>query len=268
VRPLDGHVAHRHALVHRHALDHLAGVLVRVPDAALDAQLLDDRQNHVLGVDAGREASRHANAPDLERLHRERLAGQHVADLRGADAERHGAERAVRRRVAVAARDGHARLREAELGTDHVHDALVGAAECVERNAVLAAVALERRHHLLGHQVGERALAVRRRHDVVDGREGAARTRHAEAAGAQHVERLRARDLVDEVQADEELRLTRREPPDGVRVPHLLQEGLRHNGILSGKPHMGLPLMIGCAAGEVGMNVESLSARRAGAARP
>ena len=36
-----------------------------------------------------------------------------------------GAERAVRRRVAVAAGDRHARLRQPELGPDHVHDALV-----------------------------------------------------------------------------------------------------------------------------------------------
>ena len=53
-------------------------------------------------------------------------------------------------------------------------------------------------------------------------------------AGPQHVERLRAGDLVDEVQADEELCLSGRQLPDGVGVPHFLKECLTHNGSLSG----------------------------------
>ena len=59
------------------------------------------------------------------RIERQALRREHVAHLRGADAERDRAQRAVRRGVAVAARDRHARLRETELGTDHVDDALV-----------------------------------------------------------------------------------------------------------------------------------------------
>ncbi len=76
---------------------------------------------------------------------RQRLRGEHVLDLAGADAERQRAERAVRRRVAVAAHDGDARLREPELGPDHVHDALPGRAHRVEADAELGAV---RRQHL------------------------------------------------------------------------------------------------------------------------
>ena len=57
----------------------------------------------------------HLDAADLERRHRERLRREHVAHLRRADAERDRAERAVRRGVAVAAADRHARLRQAEL---------------------------------------------------------------------------------------------------------------------------------------------------------
>jgi hypothetical protein len=44
--------------------------------------------------------------------------------LGGADAEGQGAEGAVGGRVAVAADHGHARLREALLRPDHMHDAL------------------------------------------------------------------------------------------------------------------------------------------------
>ena len=72
----------------------------------------------------GRQPAVDVDAADLQRLDRQALRRQDVADLRRADAHRDGAERAVRGRVAVAAGDGHARLRQAELRADHVHDAL------------------------------------------------------------------------------------------------------------------------------------------------
>jgi hypothetical protein len=135
--------------------------------------------------------------------------------------------------VAVTARDRHAWLREPELGPDDVDNTLVCAADVVERNAVLGAVALERRHHCLGHRVEERPLTPRRRHDVIDRRERAVRERDAPAALAEHVERLRAGDLVHEVKADEQLRLTGRQAPDRMRVPYLRQQCLAHNHSLS-----------------------------------
>ena len=115
---LDRHVADGHPLFDRHAVDRRAAVLVRVADAAVDAEPPDDRQDHVLGIDAGRELAVDVDAADLERLERQALRGEHVAHLRRADAERDGAERAVRRRVAVAARDRHPGLRQPELRAD------------------------------------------------------------------------------------------------------------------------------------------------------
>ena len=53
------------------------------------------------------------------------LRGEHVLHLGRADAERERAERAVSGGVAIAADDGHARLGEAQLGADDVHDALL-----------------------------------------------------------------------------------------------------------------------------------------------
>jgi hypothetical protein len=50
-----------------------------------------------------------------------------MLDLAGADAEGERAERAVRRRVAVAADQGRAGQREALLRPDDVDDALLGA---------------------------------------------------------------------------------------------------------------------------------------------
>ena len=57
-------------------------------------------------------------------LLRQRLRREHVLDLARADAERQRAERAVCRRVRVAADDRHPRRRHAELRADHVHDPL------------------------------------------------------------------------------------------------------------------------------------------------
>ncbi len=46
---------------------------------------------------------------------------------------------------------------------------------------------------------------------------------------AQHVERLRARHLVNEVQADEQLRLTAWQRADGVRVPDFVEKCVHGN---------------------------------------
>ena len=97
-------------------------------------------------------------------LHRERLrlalqqalGGQDVADLARADAEGEGAEGPVRAGVAVAADDGRARVREAQLRPDHVDDALPLVAHPVEGDAELAAVPLEGRD-LLGRRPLRRA---------------------------------------------------------------------------------------------------------------
>ena len=225
---LNRHVADGHALVDRHRVDRAAAVFVREADAAIDAEAADDREDDVLGVHAGSQPPVDFDPAHLQRIERQALRGQHVADLRGADAEGERAERAVRRGVAVAAGDRHARLRQSELRPDHVHDPLVVAVERPQRNARFAAVALERRGHLLGHQIEEGALPRAGRHDVVDGPERAVRIRDLPSMLPEHVEGLRRRHFVDEVEADEQLRLSARQLPHGVRVPHLLKQCLGH----------------------------------------
>ena len=54
----------------------------------------------------------------------DRLRHQHMRDFGGADAEGVGAERAMRRGVAVAADDQQAGQGQALLGADDMHDAL------------------------------------------------------------------------------------------------------------------------------------------------
>ena len=83
-----------------------------------------------LAVDVDRKRLRLALQQALRR--------EHVADFRGADAEGQRAERAVRARVAVAADDGHARLREPEFRTDDVHDAAIGVPQPQQLDAELA----------------------------------------------------------------------------------------------------------------------------------
>src|SRR5262249_60423031 len=122
---LDRHVAHRHPLLHREAVDDLAGVLVGVADAAVHPEAVDDPEDDVLGVDAGTQPAVHLDAAHAELVHRQALARQHVTDLRRADAEGDGAERAVRRGVRIAAADRHAWLRQPALGADHLHAALL-----------------------------------------------------------------------------------------------------------------------------------------------
>ena len=121
----DRHVADRHALVDRHAVDGRAAVFVRVADAAVDAESTDDGEDHVLRVNARLQRAIDVDAAHLQGVERQALRRQHVADLRRADAECKGAQRTVRGRVAIAARDRHPRLRESHLGTNHVNNALL-----------------------------------------------------------------------------------------------------------------------------------------------
>jgi hypothetical protein len=125
--------------------------------------------------------------------------------------------------VWLSAGDRHSGLRDSELRADHVDDALFHHVRQVELDAELPAVALERDGHFLGHQVEERPLLRARRDDVIDGRDGALGEGHLEAGLPQHVERLRARDFMNQVEADEQLRLPARERPHLVRVPHLVK---------------------------------------------
>ena len=92
---------------------------------------------------------------------RQRLGGQHVLDLGGADAEGDRAERAVGGGVRVAADHRHAGLGQAELRADDVHDALVEIAEAVDPDAELLGVAAQGVDLGPRHRVGDRLVDVR-----------------------------------------------------------------------------------------------------------
>src|SRR5205814_1142826 len=136
----DGHVADGHALIHAESADGAAGVLEDAGGAAANADFRDQREDDVFGGDAGSEPSFDL---DLERLRwalQEALSGEDMLHFGGADTEGEGSERTVGGSVAIAADYGHAGLREAELGADHVDDALPVTVYAEAADAEIAAV--------------------------------------------------------------------------------------------------------------------------------
>ena len=125
------------------------GVLEHVAGATADADARDEVEDDVLGRDTRSELAVHAHLVRAGRSLEQGLGRQHHLDLGRADAERERPERTMGRGVRVAAHDGHARLRQAQLGADDMDDALVVGAAGVDRDAELGAVALQ-----LGHLEG------------------------------------------------------------------------------------------------------------------
>ena len=232
-------------------LDHRARVLDHVADAAVDAEPADRSEHDVLRGDAVGQLAVEADAQRPRLALRQRLRREHVLDLGGADAERERAERAVRRRVRVAADDRHARLRQPELRADHVHDALAPAAGRVERDAELVAVPLERLELLRRELVHRRVVAGG--DVVIHRRERQVGPAHPAAGEAQALERLRRGDLVDEVQVDVEQVGQALRALHEMALPDLVEERLTHASTLAraceacaaacGFPGFGRPAM-------------------------
>ena len=177
-----------------------------------------------LAVTPGGEVAVDGDGHGARRALGQRLGGQHVLHLAGADAEGQRPERAVGRGVAVAADDRQAGLGEAELGADHVDDALVEVAHRVEADAELGAVAGQRLHLPGGDLVGHRLVDVGGRNVVVHRGQRQVGPADRAAGQAEPVERLGRRDLVDEVEIDVEEVGFALLVADDVGVPHLLRQ--------------------------------------------
>ncbi len=225
---LDAHVTDGHALVHGHARDGVARVLVGEAHPAVHAQLVDDVEDDVLRGHARAQPAAHLDAPDLELVHRQGLGGQHVAHLRGADAKGDGAERAVGGGVGIAAADGHARLGESVLRAHHVDDALLAIFRREVADAVLLHAGLQGAQHALGQRVLVGAQLAGGGDDVVHGGKGALGEQHLELALLQHAEGLRRGHLVDQVQPHQELVLPRRQASHRVAVKDFFVQCLSH----------------------------------------
>ena len=119
--------------------------------------------------------------------------------------------------------------RQPELRADDVDDALAAAVEVEQRHA-------ERRRRCsrsvstccARQRIGDRQVPrCRRRHVVIDGREGEIGTPDLAAAQAQAFERLRRRHFVNEVTIDVEQGAAVLELAHDVRIPDLVEQGAR-----------------------------------------
>jgi len=125
-----------------------------------------------------------------------------VLDLGRPDPERERPERPVGRGVAVAADDQLPRLREPELGSDHVDDPLVPGARRVQGDPELLAVRAQRLElgpcEVVADRPGQgRDVVIHRRHRQL-------RSADAPSTEAEALERLRRGDLVHEMEVDVE----------------------------------------------------------------
>src|SRR5215831_16293470 len=127
-----------------------------------------------------------------------------MLDLGGADAEGESAEGAVSRGVAVAADDGGAGLGHALLGADDMDDALAYIRHREIRHTEFGAVSRQSLDLDPALLLGDAAAAVGGRHVMVGHRQGRLRTAHPSTGGAQSLEGLRARHLMNEVAVDVE----------------------------------------------------------------
>ena len=202
----DRHVAQGHALFHVQRADGAAKEFQHMPGAAIDADPADQVQGQVLGAGLRRQFALDMDGEILRLALQQALRRQHVADLGGTDAEGQRAEGAVRGGVAVAADDGHARLRSAQFRADHVHDAAAVAAPAVQRDAELHAIGFQLLHlrGRLGIGVNMLAQVVggRSRRGMIKRRQHALRIADGQVACAQLIEGLRRSHFVDQVQVD------------------------------------------------------------------
>ncbi len=225
----DAHVADGHARFHGKRADGFAGVFDDVVGAAGDADLADEGENQILGGNAGGALAAEDDLHGLRARLQQALRGQHVLDFAGADAEGQRAEGAVRGGVAIAADDGQAGLRDAELGTDDVDDALVAAGHVKERDAVPGAILRQRFDLQARVLVHNREMAILGGDGMVHHREGEIGAAHLAAGGFQAGKGLRGGDFVNQVAVNVDEGRLAGGLAHHVRVPNFFVHGLgRH----------------------------------------
>ena len=181
--------------------------------------MANEIQNEILGGHAGVKLAVDAQLERFGLVLQQGLRRQHVLDFARANAKSQRAERAVRRSVAVAANDRHARLGVAQLRPDHVHDSLPRIIQIVVGNAELVAVVAQRVDLFLRDHVDNRQAAVGGGHIVVGRGHGLLGPADSAAHLPQPREGLRTGDLMYQVQVDIKNRLATFLGKDDVLVP-------------------------------------------------
>ncbi len=229
---LDGHIAHRHALLHGETVKHLARILVGIARTTVHTQQTDNVQNHVLGIHTGLQMPIHIDAAHLQLAHRHRLRGQNIAHLARPYAKSDRAKRPVRARMGVAARNRRSGLGYPLLWPHDMHDPLLAAPRIEKRDPIQLAVLANLLHHRISQAIRVRLLRLIRRHNMVHRRKRAARVAHRQPKVAQHPKCLRARHLVNEVRPNQQLRLPIGQLAHRMCVPYFLIERFTHDFLM------------------------------------
>ncbi len=148
-------------------------------------------------------------------------------DFGGADAEGQRAERAMRRGMGIATHDGHARLGEALLRPNDVHDALADIVHFIIGHAEIAAVLLERFDLDARFLIDDALAAIGSRHVVVGHGESGFGAAHFAAGRTQTFERLRTGDFMHQMTIDIEHAGAVVLAMHQMAVPNLVEHGAR-----------------------------------------
>ena len=221
---LDGHVADGHPLFHTQGPDGGAGVFDAIAGSTAGRNLADHPEDEVLGGDARRQPTFNANLQGPRFVLQERLRGQHVFDLAGANTEGQCPKGPMGGRVAVAANDGHSGLSKPKFRSDHVNDALVPIVQIEETYAKLLAVPPQRIDLLPGDFVCNRQTAAGGGHVVVDSGHRPLRTPDLAPSDSQCLKGLRAGHFMDQLQVDIQDRLLAFFGMDDMPVPELFEQ--------------------------------------------
>src|ERR1700722_333052 len=199
---LDAHVAQRHAPFHRKSAHRRTRVFDDMPGSAIGSDLSDDSQRQIFRGHAICQLSAHVNLHRLWRLLRETLSRQHVLDFRSTNTEGQRAERSVRAGMAISADNGHSRLRQPQLRTDHMHDALVRRIHIKQADSELLAITLQGCDLLRRDQIGDRSSARLSGNVVIYGGYGALPFPYLGSGLAQSLKSLRRSYFMHEMHVD------------------------------------------------------------------
>jgi hypothetical protein len=184
----------------------------------------DDGQDEVLGRDMRAQPAVQPDAHGAGAALPQRLGGQHVADLGGADAEGQRPEGAMGGGVAVAADQRQTRQGQPLFRHGDMHDALAAVIGAPMLDAVARGIFAQRGHEAggLGIGIGDRAGAVVAGHVMIGDGEGEVWPMHHAAGIVQHAEAVKTA-FMHQMPVDPEQAGFVRLRHDLVRRPDLLE---------------------------------------------
>jgi len=135
--------------------------------------------------------------------------------------------------MGVAADDRHARLSDAQLRADDVHDALIAVTQRVNAQAEFLGIAAQRVDLGAAHDVRDRLLDVNRGSVVILGGDREIGAAHLASCHPQTLECLRTGYFMAQLQIDvEQVRLARSSAHDVV-IPDLLAQSSSHGSMMT-----------------------------------